>query len=313
MNSSERFYRHCYQATDGWVPMMPLGSEIRLGDFGQIVDSEFLPLGNIFKLRSLPINLPEGPTIKTRTDIGLNVHDWQMSDGIEEETSLERQASSEHREDDDSFALLQSRAVWFADAGSFSFSCSAPRAEFIVNWNQISQIIMLGLTLIEHSFREVYIVTRLASVDNWELAVAKTANAELKVSSRVRDENHYNVTYDAAGVHRQSKGLDFYHIGVDRPAHFFQAKKLIMSDVKRDHYISKILDQKDELPPNIIANLLKTDLLNQVKENELNQPHFLKCEGKENKQQPFCEINVAPYFEFFEWADLSLDDIAKLC
>ena len=318
MSKSEKFYRQCYQRTNGWIPMMPLGGTVKLGDFGQIADSKFLPLGNIAELKSLPNDIPEEPAIKVCTGIELNSDDWQMSDGIEIENTSRQSTRSEYGGEDNSLELLRERSIWFASKGSFSFNCSAPRAEFILNWNQINQIIMLGLTLLDHSYREVYVVTRVASVDRWELAIAKAKNAELKVTSRVRDADLGNFTNDASAEIQQSRGLDIYDKGIDRPAHFFQAKKLIMSDVKRDHYVEKILNQRDTLPSHIIANLLKTDLLNMVEKNELNQPYFSECDdsgydNKEDKIEPCCKINLAPYFEFFDWADISLDDVAKLC
>ncbi len=318
MPMHEKFYRHCYQVNDQWVPMMPLGSEVRLGDFGQIEGSQFLPLGNIFELPSLPGDAHNEPIIKTSNDIKLSALDWQMSYGTKEQTSVKKQERTQYEGltqegGEAELNRVEEKSIWFSEGGSFSFNCDQPKAQYILNWSQINQIIMMGLTLNDYSFREVYVITRVASVDHWELAIARSENASLKVLSRLQEDEHDYRSYERVGTQYISEGLDVFDYGIDRPAHFFKAKKLIMSDIKRDYYTRKILDQSDTLPSHIMANRVKTNLLNQVAKGELNHARFSEHKNQEDKFEPCCEIDIAPYFEFFDWADFSLDDIAQLC
>jgi hypothetical protein len=64
-----------------------------------------------------------------------------------------------------------------------------------------------------------------------------------------------------------------------------------MSDAMTDRYLQRIVENKDELGGEEVANWLETDLFDQIRTNEL---------------------NLTTSMGFFSWVDMSLDDVALL-
>lgn len=149
----------------------------------------------------------------------------------------------------------------------------------------------LKLTQLHYSFRHAYVVTGVALADRWGLAVAGQSDARLEMSVDVCDSDRYALlSHDTAKAERCT-GIASYEIAHGRTAHFFKAKKLVMSDAMVDRYLTRVVENKEELGGGEIANWLRADLFDQVKSNEL---------------------NLTTSISFFTWVDMSLDDVELL-
>ena len=111
------------------------------------------------------------------------------------------------------------------------------------------------------------------------------------MSVKLASHDCYHLLSHESALAERSQGLACYEASRGRTAYFLKAKKMVMSDAMTDRYLSKVIENKDELSSGEVANWLQTDLLNQVKTNELN-------------------LNTS--ISFFTWVDLSLDDVELL-
>ena len=281
----QTFYHHCYLNTGGWIPMMPLATKLELGDFGQIHQSKFMPLGNIVKLRLVS-------AIKRTELIPLNPWDWRLEAGLEK-TAGNTQSQSQTLEDG-----LETQCAWtthslsFKQKGDFVFHGLKPEARFITNWSEFMQDITLRLTQVEYSFREVYVVTAIASVNQWGLAIAGADDAQLEMVAQTSDADYFAALSHETVIALQSRHIARFETSAKRTAYFFKAKKLVLSAQKTDQLINQMLQPSEGLGPDELAHWLSADLLNRVRVNELNAANCL---------------------DYFDWADVSLNDVEKLC
>lgn len=273
-----QFCRACYFGTGGWLPMTPLHAKLELGDFGQIREGQFKPLGNI---RKFPLAHP----IKISDSIALNVWDWQL------ESDAERTASGIQLPTDDpeTAQVWRTQGFVFNRQGGFVFHGAEPEARLILNWSEFCPEVTVKLAFSDYSFREVCVVTAIATLDQWGFAVAGRDGAHLEVAAQMKEND--------CGLlgHESSKLLQSRHIAClekanGRPAHFFKAEKLILSDKTRDHLIHQLLQQSGELRPDEMANWLSADLINRAQLNEL---------------------NIKTCLDYFDWTDLTLEDLQK--
>jgi hypothetical protein len=275
------FYRQCYRNSGGWIPMMPLAHKLELGDFGQIRQGRLRPLGNIGKLRLVY-------QIKSTDRIALNPDDWQLEAGVEKIFG-----STQTRTDDqNSLSTWSKQVLAFGRKGDFVFYGAEPKARFIANWSEFKQDITLKLTQADYSFRDVYVVTAVATVGHWGLAIAGADGAQLELAAETGEADHFAMLSHRTAIAEQSRHIAVFEQSAGRHGYFFKAKKLVLSDQKKDQLISQMLQQNVALEADELANWLSSDLLNRVQANELNPSTCL---------------------DYFDWVDVSLDDVEKLC
>jgi hypothetical protein len=277
--SKTQFYRHCYLKT-GWLPAQPLTHKLAVGDVCQIRNGRFMPLLNIGDAH-LVENLLLG------YDLPLDSPGWDLSQGTHQSFS---ETLTEQDPDGEQYQWTR-QAVEFLHRGDFIFHAKSPKACLLLNWSQIRDDLTLKLTQLHYSFRHAYVVTGVATAEEWGLAVAGQADARLEMTAEVCDSDCYALlSHDTAKAERCT-GIARFEASRGRAAHFFQAKKLVMSDTMVDRYLTRIVENKDELGNAEIAHWLRADLFDQIKSNEL---------------------NLTTSISFFSWVDLSLDDVELL-
>jgi hypothetical protein len=277
------FYRQCYLKT-GWLPAQPLTHKLAVGDVCQIRNGRFLPLLNIGDAH-LVENLLLSYDIPL--DTSLDRPGWNLSQGTHQSFS---EILTEQNPNGEPYQLTR-QAVEFLHRGNFIFHAKSPQACLLLNWSQIRDDLTLKLTQLHYSFRHAYVVTGVATAENWGLAVAGQAGARLEMSAEISDSNCYALlSHDTARVER-STGIACFEAARGTAAHFFQAKKLVMSDAMFDRYLTRVVENKDELGNAELAHWLRADLFDQIKSNEL---------------------NLTTSISFFNWVDMSLDDVELL-
>lgn len=277
--SKKGFYSHCFQQTT-WLPMQPFTRKLALGDLCQLKQGRFQPLLNIGDA-----HLVENLLISR--EILLEPYGWALSRGVKQ---LLCETKTEQGQD---FAndYWTRQVLEFSHTGDFMFHASKPTASLLMNWAQIRDDLTLKLTQLHYGFRQVYVITGVATSDNWGLAVAGQADARLEMSAALCESDCFSLLSHRSAKAERCTGISSLEKANEQAAYFFKAKKLVMSDVMTDRYLNLIVENKAELGESEIANWLHADLLDLVKVNELN---------------PTTSIS------FFKWVDMSLNDVAQL-
>lgn len=277
--SRQEFYTDSYLKT-GWLPMQPLTHRVAIGDICHIRQGRFQPLLNI-----VDAHLVE--QISVSRQIPLENGDWRLSQGAQQSFSEARFAEGEDGE-----RCSHTRQVLeFAHAGSFMFHAIEGSAQLLLNWNLIRDDLTLKLTQLHYGFRQAYVVTAVATMSEWGLVVAEQAGARLEMSAAFDNADRFLLLSHSSARADQCHGIASYDVGHGQAAHFFKAKKLVLSDEMHDRYLCQVIENSAHLRPHDIAGWLDANLLDLVKNNELNLNSCMK---------------------FFSWADISLDDVTRL-
>lgn len=294
-----KFYRECYLQT-GWIPMQPLVRPIELGDVCQIHHGYFQPLMNITQ-----ISLVE--PISFSLPIALNPIDWRVNSGVQQTFCSTDKFTTQRGVEEAQYAIEEveeaeqedfvKESYWtkqilsFSEQGSFIFHGDVPECRLMLNWNNLRQDAILKLTQTHYTFRDIYVVTGVATLNDWGLAIAGNPGAQLDMSAETQNTDLFNLISHKTAKTEQCKQISTYEKSHCEPAYFFKAKKLVFSDEMHDRYLNRLLDNNRDLTNRAIANWFNSNLINQVKANEL---------------------NLATTMEFFTWVDATLDDVERL-
>lgn len=273
------FYRDCYLQT-GWIPMQPLTSKLAPGAIGQIQQGQFRPLLNIVDAHLIE-------EIKISHTVRLDGGNWELSRGVKQSACK----ITACKDDDGERYHRTKQVLEFSRPGSFMFHGSEPNAHLLLNWDKLRDDLIVKLTQLHYSFRDVYVITGVTTMKNWGLAVAGQAKARLEMTATVGNTDWYSMLSHSSARTVRCQGIAGNEMARGAAAYFFKAKKLILSSVMRDHMIDHVLHNRADLNPLEIANWLGSDLLNLCKTNEL---------------------NLSTCLDFFAWADAGLDDVELL-
>jgi hypothetical protein len=273
---SKEFYRHCYAAT-GWLPMQPLVQGLAVGDVCQVLHGRFQPLLNLAEARVVE-------PLEVSAEVALAPDGWLLG------LHVLHQAGGTHRPGEGDGTVHSRVALEFAREGGYLLHARAPRARLLRNWSQLRDDATLKLTQLHYGFRHAYVVTGVATAHAWGLAMAACPGArlELAVAGGCNGGGAHVLSEPSARV-ELCQGLAVCEVAQERPAHFFQAKKLVLSDAMADRYLAQVLDGR--LRPADTGNWLQASLFDLVKSNELN-------------------LNTS--IGYFSWTAMSLDDVELL-
>lgn len=270
------FIRDSYLQT-GWIPMYPFGQNIANGDVFQIQNQQMLSLLNI---QQLGLTHPE----KYSDFISLREHDWPESFACVQ--TLNKYFSEQT---DQGISQLRQQHYAFQQSGGYLFKGKNPQGRFLLNWHKIADELIVKLTQSKFTFQEVYVVTDVAEMRHWGLAIAAHADAELHL---LAESERSTCLFDAENCQMtDSRYLSEYQHHQDRPLYFFRAKKLVLSAKKHDEYLAEMLHNDGVMQTSYHKNWLQTSLLNLASSNELN-------------------INTC--MDFFDWQEVGLDEVVKL-
>ncbi len=275
----KKFFRDCYKET-GWVPMQPLTRKVALGDVCLIRDGHLQVLLNIVDAQLLD-------EVKFSQAVPLDASNWELSRGVKQSACK----ITACKDDEGDRYQRTKQVLEFSKPGSFMFHGSEPSAHFILNWDLLTDDLIVKLTQLHYSFRQAYVITGVASMKNWGLAVAGKSDAWLEMSASVGNTDWYSMISHSTAKTVKCKGIACNEMARGLQAHFFTAKKLVLSSAMHDHFMHHLLHNKSDKSPLEIANWLDTDLLNLCRNNEL---------------------NLSTCLNFFEWVDISLDDVEQL-
>ena len=273
------FYRDCILKTS-WIPMQNLRQEISIGDVMQIRHGSLCTLLNLSEA-----HLIEPLVISPAIPFGDCA--WNFSYGAHQ-SHTEMQAF----DDANGERYSQTRQVLdFLHPGNFLFHATAGHAHLLLNWDQRKSDVILKLTQTHYQFREVYVVTAVATMREWGLVVAGQDEARLEMSAASNSHDQFSLLSHQSARVDVSRGIAHIDIGSGQAAHFFKAKKLILSDATIDRYQTRLAENTTHLKEKQVAQWLNAEMINVGRA---------------------ADLNLSTCMDYFSWRDMSLNDIAEL-
>lgn len=297
-NIAKKFYFDFYNRTNGFIPSKPLNQNMYLGDFFQIQKGEMVLLGNIF--RNGVVDVDE---VSFEYGIQQNQYNWNFSNGV---TKPYVGRDSGQNPIEGTFGYSK-EILAFKEFGSFFFTSNHPESVKILNWNAIAAELIIKLTQVLYSFRELYVVTESAVASDWTLAISGSDKGELEIASETESSGLIELFGKANSKTIQARDIEYYHKEEKKIPSFFKAKKLIVQPEKLDVFISDLIRERtgrgDWAVNFFDYDYEHTSFLVSIPQNH---PTCVLDMLQANQLNP----NTA--LQYFKWVDANLDDIEKL-
>ena len=298
-NVFKKFYRSCYNRTNGFIPTKPLYQNMYPGDFFQIKNGEVVGLGNIF--RNGVIRLED---CKFINGIRLNPANWNFSEGVAKHYSGR---GSGHNPVGDEFGFSR-QVLAFDDFGSFIFHSYRPEAVKIANWNAIQDQLTIKLTQTMYSFRELYVVIESAVAEDWTLAIGSSKKAELEIATKHKNFGLVDLFGKSDSKTIQAREIEFYHKETRKKPSFFRAKKLAVQQDKQEDFISNFITERTQYS-SWVSSFYEYDFHHDTLDFSTALSQNVQTNVLDMLQANALNPNTA--LEYFNWVDANLDDIEK--
>jgi len=256
----QAFRESCYRC-NGWLPATDPCSPLVPGDVFVIKGGAVLPLLNIYDIRLLERLDVSDP----RTLVGGG---WALNRGLAPvltETMMETDEQGESVR-----AVL--RRLRFGAPGDFVFRAGEISARYVLNWPDIQRDLILKLTQLHYTFRDVCVVTAVAKAYNWMLAIAGGSGAVLTSRAVESDGGWFDDVLHESACRVLEDGMAYLAIerDVKRPAHFFQAQRLRLSDAVESRLLRQVLEQGQQYGDHMRSNWLQVDRTSLMRGSDLN-------------------------------------------
>lgn len=226
----------------GWFPILPDGEPVGVGDFGQMENLAFRPFGNIANLPWRNVLEVVGDHITISDTIDMR-DPWRMEKGIT--TAIEDMplggidGISNDSSTTGAGAAPRKYSFDFERAGSFIFQGIEATAISLLNWAHIAPEVTINLTQNQMTFRDVLVITDVATMDNWGLAIAANEEARLIVASAdQRGQRH--LAQKGAQI-EYAANLAALHTPDGPPLQLVKALKLSLTQSMLDHIKDRLL------------------------------------------------------------------------
>lgn len=297
-NITKKFYIDFYNRTNGFIPSKPLNQHIYPGDFFQIHKGEVIVLGNIFKNNIIAVD-----EVSLEYGIELNSYNWNFSNGV---TKPYSGRDSGKNPIEGNFGYSK-QILAFQEFGSFFFTSQQPKVVRILNWNEIASELIIKLTQVLYSFREVYVVTESVATESWSLVISGSNKGELEIASESEESGVIELFGKASSKTIQARDIEYYHKENKKIPSFFKAKKLIVQPEKLEVFISDLIRERTGVI-DWANGLFKSNFHNETFTISApkNKPISVLDMLQANQLNP----NTA--LQYFTWENTNLDDVEKL-
>ncbi len=282
------------------MPTKPLNQNMYPGDFFQIRNGEIILLGNIFRNRLVSID-----ECQFEYGIKLNPANWNFSEGVSKPYSGRDHG---HNPIEGEFEFSK-QVLAFDGFGSFFFSSNNVESVKIVNWTDIQQELIIKLTQVVYSFRELYVVTECAVPSDWTLAIAGSDKAELEIATESENFGLVDLFGDATAKTIQARDIEFHHKETRKKPSFFKAKKLVVQQEKLEVFISELISEQTS------KTVWATDFYEydfHYDDISFSTPVSTNAQACILDMLQANELNPNTALLYFRWGDASLDDIEKM-
>lgn len=297
---TKRFYVDFYNKTNGFIPSKPLKQHIYPGDFFQIQNGEIIVLGNIFRK-----NIVDADEVVFGYGITQNEYNWNFNSGV---TKPYTGRDSGQNPIEGNFGYTR-QVIAFKDYGSFLFSSKNPSSVKIENWSDIADELIIKLTQVLYSFREVYVVTENVVTSNWTLVISGSEKGELEIASEKEHIGILELFGDINSKTIQARDIEVFQKETKKRPSFFKAKKLVVQPERLEVFINELLSERTGMLE-WVNNFFDYDFYNEevfkYKKMPTNPQVSILDMLSGNQLNP----NTA--LQYFKWANANLDDIEKL-
>lgn len=308
MPYSSNLYREVFLHTNGFALNWPLDKNLRIGDFFMIRDNRIAVLGNIyepyfqldiadvFTLKKFNFSTPalapykreeENPwqTFKPQSSL------WQFTRGSQGDYQSMR-FGKEHKNDMEAPDYNAYR-ISFKGQGGFFFSAQDVIYHRMPHFNVIYKEVIRRLTAQLYNFNHIFLVTELATADHISVGVTSDLNAELVLSvDEYPGENLPELFKSDIPLKVEfSKNMGLVKLREKIGPVGFRAQKLSLTTEAKDRIIENIYDSSDAHIDQYAIELIDNGLFQLF---------------------PKIEINPANATEFFQWREMTLQDIEAL-
>ncbi|WP_323789893.1 hypothetical protein [Psychroserpens sp.] len=294
----KKFYRGFY-ANTGYIPTSPLQLKVYPGDFFQIHNGQMLVLGNIYNDRIVDI---VDDCIKK--DIAHSSLNWSFNDGVTKPYSA-RGTGTDIVEGEFEFSK---QTLKFNSNGSYLFKGNNPKSIKIANWDAIQDALIIKLTQVLYSFREVYVVTETATTSECAIAIASSKKGKLQIATDSENFGLVDFFGHPSSKTIKSKNIEFYNQETKRKPMFFKAQRLTVREEQSEAFISDFISKRDN--DSLWANsffdyeLRNDDTVTMPRlsnHNKLNLLDLLQAN----------QLNPNTALSYFKWTNADLNDIEK--
>lgn len=296
-NITKQFYVDFYNKTNGFIPGSPLQQHLFPGDFFQIQKGEIVVLGNIFRK-----NIVDVDEVVIDYGIKQNAYNWNFSNGVNK-SYTGRDTGQNPIEGTFGYAR---QILSFKEYGSYFFRSNNPTSVKIANWNQIASELIIKLTQVIYSFREVYVVTESAATDDWTLVIASSDKGELEIASETESNGLIELFGKANSKTIQARDIEVYLREEKKRPCFFRAKKLVVQPEKLEVFINNLITERTGML-DWVTNFYDYDFYYEPSPNTNVSPINPQACVLDMLQANQLNPNTA--LQYFKWADANLDDI----
>ncbi|CAM1362549.1 hypothetical protein [Tenacibaculum xiamenense] len=296
----KQFYKDCYIKTQGFIPSKPIEQHLFPGDFFQIKNGNIVVLGNIFKGK-----LIAAEEISFINGMSINQSDWAFNHSVSK-TYSGREVGESKLQGEFNYSK---QVISFNGYGSFYFKAVGPEVVKINNWNQIAEELIIKLTQTIYSFREVYVVTDVATASHWTLAVGGDENAELEIVTEQENFGLVDIFGNGNSQTIQARHIEYYHEETNRKPSFFKAKKLVVNPRQLDVFVSDLI-AKQSSRSSWVKDFYDYDFNHDSIDFSSSAPYVSSQNILDMLQANQLNPNTA--LLYFDWAETSLDDVQKL-
>jgi hypothetical protein len=268
------------------------------GDFFQIINGEMIVLGNIFLN-----NIINNEDCNLEYGIKQNMVSWNFNDGISKPYSSRDVEKTNGKNFEYTKQLID-----FKESGSFYFKSNNVESIRISDWRHIKDQLIIKMTQVVYSFRELYIVTESAVASDWTLAISASDKGELELAAIEENFGLIDIFGSASAKTIQAKDIEFYHREIKKKPNFFKAKKLAVKQEKLEIFISELINNHST-HTDWVADFFDCDF--GTSSNESN-PSISNSQLSILDMLPANELNPNTALLYFDFIDANLDDIEKL-
>lgn len=294
----KNFYTSLYQRTGGFIPAKPINQNLYPGDFFQIINGNIIVLGNIFRNNVIQVD-----DCKMEYGIRQNSSSWNFSDGIRKPYSIR----DVEYESDENYGYSK-QLIDFDRYGSFLFKSNDVESIKISDWSNIKNQLIIKMTQVIYSFRELYIVTETAVASDWTLAIAGSKKGELELATSEENFGLIDIFGHESSRTIQARDIEYYHRENKRHPSFFKAKKLKVKQEKLEVFISELIYHQRTHRAWVIDFFDYDFGLETFSQNN----NIVNSQSSILDMLQANELNPNTALLYFDWADTNLDDIEKM-
>jgi hypothetical protein len=273
------------------------------GDFFQIINGEMIVLGNIFRN-----NIVSEKDCHLEYGVKQNSASWNFSDGISKPYSLRDDGKSSESNSSESSFRYSKQLIDFKEYGSFLFNSNNVESIKISNWSKVKNQLIIKMTQVIYSFRELYIVTESAVASDWTLAISGSKKGELELATETENYELIELFGHEHAKTIQARDIEYYQRKTSGKPTFFKAKKLIVKQEKLETFISELI-YNNRTHAEWVINFFDYDFGKKNNESNHNTINSQSCILDMLQAN---ELNPNTALLYFDFVDANSDDIEKL-